>query len=53
VIGTHTAQAIQTVFNHLSSLGKIKPLPYGAELLYSFFTALVFYAGLWEPQNIR
>jgi hypothetical protein len=47
------AKAIQTVFNHLTMLGKIKPLPYGAELLYSFFTALVFYAGLWEPHNIR
>jgi hypothetical protein len=47
------SKAIQTVLSHLTELGFIKPIPYATELIYSFFTALLFYAGFWEPKNLR
>lgn len=46
-------KAIEGLFWFLCRRGVLKPIPYGAELLYSLSTATLFYACELEPWSLR
>ena len=48
-----SARAAESVFNGLVSRGYLKSHYYGDSFLFALSTSFMFYAFVWEPENLR
>jgi len=48
-----SARAAESIFNALVQRGYVKSWYHGDSLLFALSTAFMFYAFIWEPENLR